>query len=100
MTDEGTLVDTPIGAQCLFCGESVTEDDHGYMRPYWGLEPGYRAIHRECDFRMTMGGVECMKRERAGTHVVGDHEPDPPGLSKREAAQASWEFFNEQRKAQ
>lgn len=98
ITDEGTQVDTPVGLQCLFCEETVDEDDYGYIRPYLGTDGARHVpIHRECDFRMAMGGVECLKRQRAGTHVVGDHEPDPPELSKREAARASWDFFEENR---
>lgn len=98
ITDEGTRLDTPIGSPCLHCEELVDYGDHGYIRPYLGTDgKRYVAVHRECDFRLSMGGVECLKRQRAGTHVVGDHEPDPPGLSKREAAQASWDFFEENR---
>lgn len=98
ITDEGTQVDTPVGSPCLFCEDVVGADDYGYIRPYFGTDGGrYVAVHRECDFRVAMGGVECLKRQRDGTHVVGDHEPDPPGLSKREAAQASWDFFDEHR---
>lgn len=98
ITDEGTKVDAPLGLSCLYCDEAVDEDDSGYMRPVVAVaERAIVPVHRECDFRMVMGGVECMKRQRDGTHVVGDHTPDPPDLSKREAACAAWEFYDEHR---
>lgn len=93
-TDVGTRQETPVGRRCYHCDEPIDEGDCGYLRFGFGRQ-GSIPIHRECDFRMVMGGVECMRRQRAGTHIVGDHDPDPPDLSKRAAAQAAWAFWNE-----
>jgi hypothetical protein len=95
-TDDGTHVETPTGELCLHCEEPIGEDDCGYLMPYVGLD-GNRVVplHRACDFRMKMGGAECIRRHFLDAHTVGDHEPDPPGMSTREAAQAAWNAFHE-----
>jgi hypothetical protein len=89
--DHGVQVDTPTDATCLFCHEHFVDGDRGWF--FAG--PDGSAVHRECGLRMIVGGIECLKREKAGRHVVGDHEPDPPHLTKREAAQAAWAWVQE-----
>lgn len=89
--DGGEQVDTPVGQACLHCDEAFEDGDRGWFFADW-FGP---AVHRECGLRMVVGGIECLKREHAGTHRVGDHEPDPPHLTKREAAQAAWAWIQE-----
>lgn len=89
--DEGVPVPVPVGEACLNCREEFVAGDRGWF--FAG--PNASAVHRECGLRMVVGGIECLKRQCAGTHVVGDHDPDPPHLSKREAAQAVWAWIGE-----
>lgn len=95
-TEGARRVTTPTGARCLYCREAVRAGDSGYLMASYEPE-GARvvAVHAECQLRQVVGGVECLKRQHAGTHVVGDHDPDPPGLSRREAAQATWAWIHE-----
>jgi hypothetical protein len=87
--DEGRRVPTPVGSKCVHCFEAFQEGDRGVS-----FDSGM-LMHRECMLRSMVGGVECLKRERAGTHRVGDHDPDPPGLTRRDAALATWAWVTE-----
>ena len=67
----------PVDRVCLHCGEAVADDD---LRSPAQNGP----LHLECFVRALVGGVN----HQAGTCTCcgGRDPPDPPGLSRREAA--------------
>ena len=65
---------------CLYCGEPL--DAEGLMV----------ATHPECAIRMIAGGLN--HQLGACTCHGGSAPPDPPGLSKREAARAAARHFS------
>jgi hypothetical protein len=93
-------VATPVGDQCLFCGEPIEAGDRGLMRnairerdgqPVASIEPA----HMECDRRMMVGNV---------AHLEGRcncNDPTRPMegsvLSFREEAREVVAYFNQQR---
>jgi hypothetical protein len=68
-------VPTPVGDECIHCGEAIVEGDGGFVNP---------SAHYECFFRSIVGGVN----HQLGrcTCCGGTLPPDPPELSAREAA--------------
>lgn len=79
-------VDTPVGLPCIWCREEFEEGDQGW------LYLNGPAVHKECGLRSVAGGVNHLQ----GTCSCqgGGDDPDPEGMSKREAAQAVWDFLN------
>lgn len=84
--DDSDQVETPVGATCVWCDEAIADDDDGWLN---GVD---QASHRECWLRAVIGGAN---------HITGrcsccggDQDPDPPGLSRREAARAAVRAFN------
>lgn len=79
---------TPVGAKCDWCEERIIADDDGYMM-------GFEAVlvwHADCQVRAIIGGAnhQIGKCRCCG----GSSPPDPPGLTKREAARMAallWE---------
>jgi len=69
---------------CFFCGESVAEDED------CGAMPGTPA-HYECVIRSVIGGYNHL-RGRC-TCCGGTLPPDPPELSKREAASVAVAYW-------
>jgi hypothetical protein len=104
-------VPTPVGVSCLHCEEPIEGGDSGHVMPYMGARPEelvcaigddgvlrplergvYIAQHLECFLRGTFGGVNHI--EGRCFCCGGDEDPDPPGLTRREAARAAvyaWE---------
>jgi hypothetical protein len=79
-------VETPIGKSCLRCKETFVDGDQG-MTDVLG-----QSMHLECQLRSIIGGVNHIK----GTCACcgGTDDPDPPNVSKREAARLAvieWE---------
>jgi hypothetical protein len=70
--------DVPLGATCIWCGELVDEQDSGVV---YSNGP---VAHFECFIRQGVGGVN----HQLGrcTCCGGTEDPDPEGLTKREAA--------------
>jgi hypothetical protein len=75
--DDALRIPTPVGSQCMHCGELIDEDDRGLMYPGFvdadsDGEPRYRAemlyCHIECNIRSVMG---CSANLRGEPH---DHE--------------------------
>jgi hypothetical protein len=91
MLEGATEAPTPVGQSCAHCGEPIVEGDQGVIRPpEWGWQG---PEHKECDARHAIGGLN---------HVLGrcscaggSEPPDPPELTKREAALAAWAAFQE-----
>jgi len=79
-------IETPIGKTCLHCGEIFMADDQGVT------DMQGKPMHLECHLRMIVGGVNHIR----GTCSCygGTDDPDPPNVSKREAARLAmieWE---------
>lgn len=76
----------PIGQTCLHCGEKFTEGDQGLT------DMAGNAMHIECDLRAVLGGANHIRETCAC--FGGTDDPDPPGVTKREAAKLAvieWE---------
>jgi hypothetical protein len=67
---------------CLWCEEPVSEGERN---------PNFREpFHFACGFRSVAGSVAHLEG-RCGCFLVGSTEGDPPGMTKREAANAALE---------
>ena len=80
---------TPVGDVCQRCDEPITQSDSGFLIPHI-REPGRieeRPHHAECHIRVVIGGVNHL----LGNCICcgGTEPPDPPSLTKREAALAA-----------
>lgn len=100
---------TPVGDPCLWCGERIREGDQGgwmtVVRQTGGalwqgntarasdLEPGLEPEHIECFIRQSIGSVGHLRRHCS---CYGGTEGDPPGMTRREAAQAALDLFTHQ----
>ncbi len=72
---------------CLWCEEPMGDGEHTVA-----VNQGTAFYHRECLFRVVSGGANHVKG-LCGCHG-GTEPPDPPGLSRRDAARAALsEFF-------
>jgi hypothetical protein len=69
------VIPVKVTRRCLWCGEDVRTDDISYNDG---------TIHEECLVRSIRGGVNHLRGECAC--CGGTKPPDPPGLTKREAA--------------
>lgn len=88
INDECPQIDVPFGAVCLWCEDLIDEDDSG-IRYVNGP-----VAHAECFIRSVVGGVN----HQRGTCSCqgGPDDPDPPGVSRREAAREAWEYLRSQ----
>ena len=75
-------VPTPVGAICSHCAELIAEDDTGVI---YANGP---VAHRNCFLRGWMGSVAHI-RKRCSCFVPGSDESDPPGMTRRQAADAA-----------
>lgn len=76
-------VSTPVGAQCAHCGEPIGFHDDGLLIPHLGAGPiTHRCYHYECHGCTCCGGTE---------------EPDPPNVTRREAARQAVKNWNQNR---
>lgn len=72
--DPARRMSTPVGVECLYCGEAVAEGDSGYAMPYVGDPDGVAVRAQVPD--MVAGVVvvvehrECMAAQTVG-HLVG-----------------------------
>ena len=121
LCDPAEHTDTPVGEDCLACDEPIEDGDQGILAPCLEAPRGTteelerligqavenlvnkiggaalnvldtRPIHYECHMRQVLGGVN---HQDGNCYCQGGTmEPDPPGLSAREAARAAlahWE---------
>lgn len=66
---------------CVYCKELVAageQDEHNSCQP----------IHHACGFRLAAGSVAHLEG-RCSCFVRGSEEGDPPGMTKRQAAEAA-----------
>lgn len=86
-------VPTPVAAPCQHCGELVTEHDDGFVQDVSDIE--CIAYHYECHMRGFIGGLNHL---RGCCQCCGGKEPpDPPGMTRREAARAALDYFQGRR---
>lgn len=78
------VIHTPVGADCTGCDDKIEEGESGVR-----YANGPHA-HAECHLRSVLGGVNHQKG--LCTCCGGDEPPDPPGMTRREAAQAAWDY--------
>jgi len=92
--DDGDVrqVPTPVGEPCLYCREEIAEADRGFIQTaFKSLAPEQLPIHRECQLRMILGGLD---------HVEGRCEyighcnelQKAAGRTDREDALAVWDW--------
>ena len=70
---------------CAHCGEPIEEPQIA-----WGPFDG-SPLHSECRGRLLLGGLNHFRR--LCRCYGGSLPPDPPGLSRREAAQAVYDAY-------
>jgi hypothetical protein len=85
--DDMPEIDAPIGQFCTRCGEPVAAGDSGVTMmtlddDFSGCQ---RPMHHACFLRTFVGGVN----HQRGTCFCcgGTDDPDPPGLTMRQAAE-------------
>lgn len=83
---------TPVGAMCTgWCLEDVEANDQGFILPAWsGSEPSI-VYHKNCFLRTVLGSVA---HQQGSCSCHGGTDNDPPGMSKRQAADAAVEAFH------
>lgn len=90
-------VATPVGEPCAWCEEPIAAEDDGFTKPHLD-DSGVRLRpwHFECELRSIFGGLN---HQRGRCICCGGSEPpDPPELSRREAArQAAAAFMRPKR---
>lgn len=82
--------ETPVGAPCGWCEEIIVAGDSGLIIPHIGDEGAeQRPYHRACFLRSCIGSLGHQARTCS---CFGGQMEDPPGLTKRQAAQAAAEY--------
>ncbi len=82
---EDDHIETPVGESCRHCDEVFVDGDQGVR------EMSGQSMHLECHLRGIIGGVNHLRG--TCTCCGGKDDPDPPNVSKREAArlaEAEW----------
>jgi hypothetical protein len=78
---------------CLYCEEPVLPGEQARV----GFQG--QAMHQECGFRMAVGSLGHLKglcgceAIRLGQPIPETAEHDPPGLTRRQAARAAYDYF-------
>lgn len=88
--------DTPVAELCGRCDEPIGPDDSGLLIQHWGgADRGsWRPHHYDCYFRGAIGGLNHLRG--SCTCCGGTEPPDPPEMSKREAASAATAYWQAQ----
>jgi len=76
---------------CQSCGEAI-EKNAVPMTHFSGSEVHIHYYHYECHARMVLGGLNHQKR--TCKCFGGTDDPDPPEMTKRQAALAAFDYFN------
>jgi len=91
---EGQRFRTPVGEECAFCGELITDEDRGSF--IGALDLDGRAIiapiHRECSLRSVLGGIGHLTNHQRWCGE--EHDPDA-GLGRRMSSVLVWEWVQE-----
>lgn len=91
--DDMDCAATPVDQLCAHCDEAIQQGDDGFLIPT--LLGGEYPYHYVCHMRAIIGGVNHLKG--ICTCCGGDQEPDPPGLSRYQAAQAAVHYYEQRR---
>lgn len=78
----------PIGLPCEYCGEVFIADDQGIRLGSGELE------HIDC-FLCGVFGSAAHQQRTCSCYVPGSTEHDPPGMTKRQAATAAVNLWND-----
>lgn len=78
-------VPIPVGDDCIWCAEPILGDDSGFMIP--------TPAHPACLLRMLVGGVN--HQQKRCSCFGGTMPQDPPGLTRREAAEVAGSLFEQ-----
>lgn len=86
--DDTPRVAIPVGALCFHCDEPIGRLDDGFLIPHLSRDGSTeRPIHIDCHVRGFIGGVNHL---RGNCSCCGGTEPpDPPTMTKRQAALAA-----------
>lgn len=84
--DDETQVATPVGKVCRICDEAIADGDIGTV------DQDGNAEHYECVMRLCIGSVGHLKKRCS---CYGGDEEDPPGMTKRQAAQAAVRLWHQ-----
>ena len=76
---------------CSWCEEPVLPGESNPNLIYM------QDVHRECAIRMVCGSVAHLEG-RCGCHNPESEEADPPGMTRRQAAQAAERIFRVQQR--
>jgi hypothetical protein len=77
---------------CPWCDEPVLANEDSARVPYIGPDgSGVSLWHLECSARMVAGGASHL-REKCSC-FGGTDPPDPPGLTRRQAARLCYEIM-------
>lgn len=88
----GCLVESlAADARCVHCDEPFDQSGGLVMN----AEGAPRPIHADCMLRMVVGGVNHLRR--TCWCCGGEDAPDPPSLSRREAARVAAVYWRRQR---
>ena len=89
-------VATPQGQPCDWCGECFGPNDDGVLLPLLGDKERIRvAYHYECHLRQVIGGLNHLRGNC--TCCGGSEPPDPPWLTKRQAAHEAVRVWEQRR---
>lgn len=92
MCQDCPRVEIPVGEPCLHCGEPIEAGGDGVMIPHG--DTGDRPWHWECNLRGIIGGLNHLNG--ACSCCGGTDDPDPPEMTKRQAAQAAVDYYTHQ----
>jgi hypothetical protein len=88
-------VPVPVGELCARCDEPIEPGDDGVVVPHLDGEWSLKPLHYECHLRGIIGGLNHLLG--VCTCCGGSAPPDPPELTKRDAAIAAAVHWERQR---
>lgn len=86
---------TPIGEPCMNCDEPIDAEDQGVLIPTWRAENIVTEDpwHLACHVRGIVGSVGHQLGTCSCRRPLEESEEDPPGMTKREAAEAAFALW-------
>jgi hypothetical protein len=94
MYQDAPEVPTPVGEPCQHCQEEIGPDDDGIVVD--GACTALGSIYHRACFMWTVIGSVAHIEKRCSCFVPGSTDCDPPGLTKREAAELALTRFYEE----
>lgn len=84
--------ETPVGEPCLRCREVILPGDSGMITLFMRADgSSLQPQHLACFMRGIVGGLNHLRG--CCTCCGGTEEPDPPGMTTREAAEAALQYW-------